>query len=129
VKAIVEKKTWKSHNYSRYVAQAVAAYLIAREKVSGIRSAIVEVEGRARRVELSSDLVGDVEKVAELLEGVLESEKPPGPRAQRSARATSTGSSAPTPRTAPLARGRAIRPRTTQCAGAGSKVRTQLNCS
>ncbi len=65
MKAIVEKKTWKSHNYSRYVAQAVAAYLIAREKVSGIRSAIVEVEGRARRVELSSDLVEDVEKVAE----------------------------------------------------------------
>jgi CRISPR-associated exonuclease Cas4 len=79
-KVIVEKKAYRSHNASRYTAQVVASYLLARELLQGVRRARLVVGGEVRELELSGDLVGDVEKIVELLERALGSDKPPQTR-------------------------------------------------
>jgi len=76
-RVIVERKAYRSHNYSRYVEQAVASYLVAREKIPGIRRVRLEVQGRQSTIELSGDLVEDVESLVKVLEKALKSEKPP----------------------------------------------------
>jgi CRISPR-associated exonuclease Cas4 len=77
---IVEKKAYRSHNASRYTAQVVASYLLAREALQGVRRARLVVGGEVRELELSGDLVGDVERIVELLERALGSDKPPQTR-------------------------------------------------
>lgn len=76
-RVIIERKKYASHNYSRYTAQVVASYLIARVSLPGIRYAMLEVSNKQLLIELNEDLVEDVEKLIEKLEKVLTREKPP----------------------------------------------------
>jgi CRISPR-associated exonuclease Cas4 len=79
-KVIVEKKAYRSHNASRYTAQVVASYLLAREALQGVRRARLVVGDEVKELELSDDLVKDVERVVESLRRVVESDKPPQTR-------------------------------------------------
>jgi CRISPR-associated exonuclease Cas4 len=76
-KILVERKAYKSHNYSRYIEQVVTSYIIAREKIHGIRRVKLIVQDSERELELSEDLVKDVENITKLVEEVLKNEKPP----------------------------------------------------
>jgi len=77
---IVERKAFKSHNYSRYVEQAATSYLIAREKMQRVRKLRLEVQGVAKEIELTEDLIHDVEGIVESASKTLASEKPPHTR-------------------------------------------------
>jgi len=76
-KVLVERKAYKSHNYSRYIEQVATSYIIAREKIPGIRRVKLVVQDSERELELSGDLVRDVENITKLVEEALKSEKPP----------------------------------------------------
>ncbi|MEZ0394290.1 MAG: CRISPR-associated protein Cas4 [Desulfurococcaceae archaeon] len=77
---LVEVKAFASRNRSRYVAQAVTSYAIAREKVHGIRRARIVIGGKEIELELTADLVEDVGKVAEAVGRLLAREgRPPRP--------------------------------------------------
>jgi len=76
-RVIIERKAYRSHNASRYTAQAVTAYLIVSERIPGIRRARITVENRVLELELSEDLVRDVENIVKLVEEVVKSDKPP----------------------------------------------------
>ena len=76
-KTLVERKTYKSHNYSRYIEQVVTSYIIAKEKIHGIRKVKLVVQDSERELELSEDLIKDVENITKLVEEILKSEKPP----------------------------------------------------
>jgi CRISPR-associated exonuclease Cas4 len=76
-KTLVERKTYKSHNYSRYIEQVVTSYIIAKEKIHGIRRVKLVVQDSERELELSEDLIKDVENITKLVEEILKSEKPP----------------------------------------------------
>jgi CRISPR-associated exonuclease Cas4 len=76
-KVLVERKAYKSHNYSRYIEQVATSYIIAREKIPGIRRVKLVVQDTERELELSGDLVRDVENITKLVEEALKSEKPP----------------------------------------------------
>ncbi|MEM4593031.1 MAG: CRISPR-associated protein Cas4 [Sulfolobales archaeon] len=79
-KVITERKAYRSHNYSRYVEQLVASYLIAREKIQGIRAARIQVGDAVKTLELSEDLAEDVEKIVEKTrEMVTRETAPPRP--------------------------------------------------
>ncbi|MEM4717792.1 MAG: CRISPR-associated protein Cas4 [Desulfurococcaceae archaeon] len=74
---IIERKAYGSHNYSRYIEQLVSSYLVAKDKLPGVKSAILEIEGVARKIELGKDLLEDVEKIVEKTRELVAKEKPP----------------------------------------------------
>ncbi|MEM1732951.1 MAG: CRISPR-associated protein Cas4 [Thermosphaera sp.] len=76
-RTIIERKKYGSHNYSRYIAQVAASYLVTRESHPGIRTAKLEIGGKSMTIELCKDLVEDIEKLVEKLEKTLQREKPP----------------------------------------------------
>jgi len=79
-KVLVERKAYKSHNYSRYVEQVVTSYIIIREKIPGIRKVRLIVQGSERELELSEDLIKEIENITKLVEETMRSEKPPAIR-------------------------------------------------
>jgi len=77
---MVEKKAYKSYNYSRYVEQAVASYIIAKEVLPGVRRLRIEVEGVGRTLELNWDLVKEVEEITKKTQEIVSKEaNPPRP--------------------------------------------------
>lgn len=83
-KTIIERKAFKSHNYSRYVEQVVTSYLVARKVIPGIRRAVIEVEESSKVIDLNQDLVEDVEKIIEKAREIITKEtKPPNPTSKR----------------------------------------------
>lgn len=76
-RVLVEKKAYRSHNYSRYVEQAITSYIVASERIHGVRKIRLIVQDESRDIEVSKDLVEDVEHIVELLEKTLKNEKPP----------------------------------------------------
>lgn len=76
-KMIIEKKKYRSHNYSRYTAQAVGTYIVIRERIQGVRYAKLEIADRQLVLELSEDLVEDIEGLLEKLRDTIVRERPP----------------------------------------------------
>lgn len=81
---IVEKKAYRSHNYSRYVEQAVASYIIARGAVPKVRRIRLEVREDAKIIELNEDLIKETEKIVhKTLETITKEKPPPKPKDTR----------------------------------------------
>jgi CRISPR-associated exonuclease Cas4 len=76
-RVIVERKAYRSHNYSRYVEQAVSTYLIAKSVIPGIRRIKLVVGDRDNVIDINEDLAADVERILDLIEKSLNSDKPP----------------------------------------------------
>jgi len=76
-RVIVERKAYRSHNYSRYIEQAVSTYLIARSVIPGIRKIKLVVGNRDTIIDINEDLAVDVERILDLIEKSLTSDKPP----------------------------------------------------
>lgn len=79
-KTIVEKKAYKSYNYSRYIEQTITSYIIAKEKIANIRNIKLIIQGRIKTIEITEDLVSDVEKIIDKVrEMLLKERNPPKP--------------------------------------------------
>lgn len=78
-RVIVERKTYKSYNKSRYVAQVISSYIIAKEKIHKVRKAIIEIEEWRRELDLDEDVVKDIELVMENTRKIINDDKPPRP--------------------------------------------------
>lgn len=79
-RVIVEKKAYTSYNQSRYVEQAVTSYIVARESLPGVRAVKLELAGKSKTIELSEDLVSEVEQIVKIVQELLTREhSPPRP--------------------------------------------------
>lgn len=76
---LVERKTYVSRNYSRYVEQTLASYLVAREKIPHIRKIRVETPRKTMEIEVSGYLLEEIESLVAAIESKISSEKPPRP--------------------------------------------------
>ncbi|MEM4930250.1 MAG: CRISPR-associated protein Cas4 [Desulfurococcaceae archaeon] len=74
---IIERKAYRSYNYSRYVEQAVSSYIIARETIPKIRRVKLEIQNKMSVIELNDDLIKEVEKIFEKTKEIIGSEKTP----------------------------------------------------
>ncbi|MEM1644181.1 MAG: CRISPR-associated protein Cas4, partial [Desulfurococcaceae archaeon] len=59
-KRIVEHKAYRSRSIHRYVAQALAQYIIAREKIRGVRRVTISCGGRNVTLLITQDQVSEV---------------------------------------------------------------------
>jgi len=76
---IVEKKAFRSRSIHRYVVQVAVQYLVASEKLPGVRKAVLVNGDREHVIELSGDLIAEVEMLLERVARAVESDRPPQP--------------------------------------------------
>lgn len=76
---LVERKSYVSRNYSRYVEQALASYLVAREKIPRIRRIRIEAPRKVMEIDVSGYLLEEIESLVAVIERKISSEKPPRP--------------------------------------------------
>jgi len=76
---IVEKKAFRSRSIHRYVVQIAVQYLVASGKLPGIRKAVLVNGDREHVIELSGDLLAEVEMLLERAARAVESDRPPQP--------------------------------------------------
>ncbi|MEL9908223.1 MAG: CRISPR-associated protein Cas4 [Desulfurococcus sp.] len=78
-KIIIEKKAFKSHNFSRYVSQAITSYIIAREKMPGVRKARIAAGDKIVELEVNDQLVHDVEASIRSVKRIINENSLPKP--------------------------------------------------
>ncbi len=78
-KVIVEKKTFRSRSIHRYLAQVITQYLIASEKIQGIRKAVIVNGDRRHEFKVTDDLVEEVKRIIYNCLKAMEDDKPPKP--------------------------------------------------
>ena len=76
---IVEKKAFRSRSIHRYVLQVVTQYMIASEKIRGIRKLVLVNGDRRHELEVTDNLVEETRLFIEKLLRTLESDRPPQP--------------------------------------------------
>ena len=82
-KVIIERKIFRSHSIHRYLAQVITQYLIALEKINGIKE-IILINGEDKHVfEITDDLVEEVKKIIGNCLKSMEDDKPPEPTVDR----------------------------------------------
>ncbi|AFL66897.1 CRISPR-associated protein Cas4 [Desulfurococcus amylolyticus] len=81
-KIIIEKKAFKSHNFSRYVSQAITSYVIAREKLPGVRKVRIAAGSKIVELEVNDQLVNDVEASIRSVERIISENNLPKPGEQ-----------------------------------------------
>jgi len=74
---IIERKAFKSRSVHRYIVQIITQYLIASEKIAGIRKAVLINGDRIHVFEINRDLILEVGMILERMIKAIEKDRPP----------------------------------------------------
>ncbi len=78
-KTLIERKQYRSKSIHRYLAQTIATYLIARQKIKNIEEIIIDNGGEQHQIPITQEIIQQIQPLLRNLEKTLNNEKPPPP--------------------------------------------------